>query len=207
MLMRLAWLIVIAILVMGCSQTTALNGGAGAQQEMEAVGDASPKQCSNFASGQEIFIAEQNGDLTTADKKSLDPNGDGYLCNEPGTQFKDTRTKVGGLTPFEVGFVVPGKVPDVKDGLVTVDVTTGGKKIPIDTLGQIGWVAVGQIDYKSALIDYRDDKTYKDIALGLYVEDQSAAEAMNRYVAKKGWKVEYFSGEVPPGGALEVVRW
>jgi hypothetical protein len=43
-------------------------------------------KCSDFTSRQEVFAAEQQDELTTAD---MDTDGDGIACNEPGTKFAD----------------------------------------------------------------------------------------------------------------------
>jgi Excalibur calcium-binding domain len=46
-------------------------------------------KCSDFTSRQEVFAAEQQGELTTADMANMDTDGDGIACNEPGTKFAD----------------------------------------------------------------------------------------------------------------------
>ena len=69
------------------------------KREQQAGTEPEPKQCSDYVSGQEVFVDEPAGELTKADKRSLDKEGNGFSCDEPGTQWKDTRTHAQGRLP------------------------------------------------------------------------------------------------------------
>lgn len=192
----------------GCGQA---SSPVEKQEKQGGVEQAKPepvaaKECSDFASGQEAFVFEQSGKATEADKKNLDPDGDGIFCNHKGVQWKDTRTQVEGLPPFEVAFVVDGNVPGLKTGEITIDISSVNKPDKV-LLEAVTWEAIEQVGtgtetgYRAAIISYRDAETYKELdALGIYVADQEAAERVNSYVREKGWKIDFYTGEVPPEG-------
>ena len=214
--------IAMAILVMvfaslaGCGpQTPAekkIEQGDGPNVE---VGVPKPKECSDYANGQEVLADELGGKLTKADEKSLDPNNDGKLCNEPGTEWKDTRTKVEGLPPFEVPFVSDGDIPGLKSGEITVDISEVNKPDK-HLLEAISWETVEQVGvgtetgYRAAVFTYRDAETYKELdAFGVYVSDREAAELVNEYVREQeGWKIDFYDADkVPAGGGVETITF
>ena len=86
---RIAMAMLVAMLVSlaGCE---ARRGGSGFVAEPRRV--PKPKQCRDYANGQEILIDEQAGKLTKADKLWLDMDGDGRYCEEPGVGWKGERT-------------------------------------------------------------------------------------------------------------------
>ena len=176
-------------------------------------------KCSDFVSGQEIFVAKQQGELTKSDKKSLDKDGDGYYCNEPGVKFKDTRTHAEGLPPFEVAFVADGNVEGIRSGEVVIDVSgVRGLRNPAamkrdGLLEAVGWAAIEQIGpdtetgYRAAWITYRNAEGYKEIGVGVYVADQEAADRMNAHMREQGAEIPFVSGEIPPGGYLAAYKF
>jgi hypothetical protein len=123
------------------------------------------------------------------------------------------------LPPYEVAFVVDGNIPGVKAGEVTIDVSTDMKPAKPSQFLQrepllevIGWEAMKQVGvgtktgYEAAEITFRN-KDYKEIGLGFYVANQRAADIVNRYMREeRGWKVDYFGGEVPQGGVVTAYR-
>jgi hypothetical protein len=187
------------------------KGAEGIAKQEEARLQPEVKKCSDFVSRQDIFIAEQNGELSAADKKSLDANGNGFYCDEPSAKFKDTRVHKEGLMPYEVAFVSDGSVPGLHTGEVTIDVTTVHDHIAGDELAAIAWDAVdtygknSEVGYEAAIITFRDDKSYKDIGIAVYIADQKAAELMNQEAARQGWRIEFYSGRVPPRGDIEAI--
>jgi hypothetical protein len=106
------------ILIAGCA-----GGAQTPAEKQQAQKDPEPKSCSDYLSGQEVWADETNGKLSRADKKNMDSDGDGELCAEKNVKWKDPRTHVKGMPPFEVAFVADGNVQGLKTGDVTIDVS------------------------------------------------------------------------------------
>ena len=220
--MTLAGLLLASLgLLMGCgAPSSPLERQEQRNEPVAAPPVAEPpvvKKCSDYASGQEVLADEQADKLTPEDKESLDPNGDGRLCNEPGTQWKDTRTHVEGLPPFEVAFVADGDFPQgVKGGTITVDISSPEEALDESMLEAIGWEVIRQVGpgsktgYRVAIIDYRTAPSYREMdALAVYVADQKAADAANAWWREEHptAEIDFFIGEVPEGGYLAAYRW
>src|SRR5215217_7479956 len=71
----------------GCGE--ARRGGSDFVAEPRRV--PKPKQCSDYANGQEILIDEQAGKLTKSDKLWLDMDGDGRYCEGRGVVWQGER--------------------------------------------------------------------------------------------------------------------
>jgi hypothetical protein len=167
-----------------------------------------PKACSDYASGQEIFIDEEAGKLTKADKKSLDKDGNGYYCDEPGTKWKDTRTKVAGLPPFDVPFTSgSGTVNGVKATEMTIDISEVDRpsEAVLRGISQEALKEVGE-DYEYVHFTYRDAESMKELdAFGAYIDSPETAEAVNEQIRAEGAEIDFYdASKVPEGGGVEV---
>jgi hypothetical protein len=208
----------IAIFLSACLFLSACNqgdpprpeGAQGRPQEEELT-------CKDFTSPQEIFAAEQEGKLTEAEVKAMDKDGNRVPCDEKGGRLKDTTIHIEGLASFEIVGVADyqGVEGGIRAGSLTIDVHTGGQQFPPESLETIGWVAIDRVnrssepDYEALDLEFRDIRTYRVIALGVYVRDEEAAASMNEYYRGQGLKVDWvrIRGKVPKSGDISVTLW
>jgi hypothetical protein len=173
-----------------------------------------PRQCNDFVSGMEAMGHE----ATSAEEEhAMDPDRNGVLCDHPTAEFKDTQTHIEGLPSFEVAFVsdAPG-IKEVNGGEIMVDVEASPKVLNPPLVEGIAWQAIKQVgpgtktNFRFATINFRTIPSYNEVdVIAIYVADQEAADAVNRYWREErpGAEIEFFTGEVPEGGYLRAYRW
>jgi hypothetical protein len=121
MMYRLSVALLLCLALVGCatqpsSPPEKQEKAHGAEQALSAP-KPEPKQCSDYYSPQDLVGV----DLTAADRRSLDPDGDGIMCNHKGVQFKMANAAQGeGIPAYEVT-EAPGNIPGVRSVEILAD--------------------------------------------------------------------------------------
>jgi hypothetical protein len=124
--------------------------------------------------------------------------------------MKDPKVYSEGLPPYELAFVAdaPKAPTGLKTGEAAIDIAAKG---PFDDamLTAIGQDARDQfginseVGYEAAIINFRDSNC-NEVGFGIYIANEHARDVMNTYAREeKGLTVDFYSGPVPSGGAVE----